>query len=1151
MAEYRQLLLSTGGGIVSDSQQDEQNVCATVAIGLGGTGVSCLRNLKKQVYSRLQPDDPNDPIPKYSHISFLAVDSDKSSLGADGAFNSLDETTEFFPISTGNITGLLRNTNKLAGTPELDWLKTQEDGRGLTVLSTVAGAGGVRQIGRLLLIQKSDDFCSRVEQAVTSATRGLPGGSELVIHIFAGIGGGTGSGTFLDACYLVQKALERVGGINSAKIFGYVFLPDVNLSTLPPSSSTAKYVKANGFAAMKELDYCMNFQNNHGSWDQQYKGFHIGPTTEPPVQICHLISAHDVAGQNLPDGFAYAMNVVSDFVMQFLVKPQASSDPQNQLTINSHIDNYYKKMEVVSKTAGAGYKYCLLGASNAIVPMKEISTYLASSLFENMSAGTTRRPTDEEVTQFAEGIGLTYDKLKDAILNGTTYRMPLISLDYKACPGLNENDLDSPDILELPNVIMRPYREKKLSPMKDQVSQNMAALTNPWSADIVQKDQQSVSKVCAAFFALKDLVVDPDKGPFYAAEMLNGSQTDNLVNHLYGFQREAAANLKHAREDLDLRISQVKRTRHEFLKGKINLKRKFEDFIVSVSQYFSELGYIYLLEQMESMLPKMAQQFTDLYTNHFMVYQTVSQNLFDTFHNNYQALTTAALNQAISDPFILPLMEIADMKPSLDNTVKSMNMEQQTRNFHEFLFGKPEVWAGGDEHLICKTVSTYLTEVFHEYTNKSLTEYLEIRFDTSNPAKLQNEVYQNILLKLESKAEALFWPANRSDLPTDTLFGYISVPDSAPTIMAAADTLNQKSSYLTKWPSKLKDRIFILKCICGVPMYTYNGLYDYENEYNGDTTVGKHLYERTRRNLRDWRGLPNLQPYSTLAYRTEAMDQDASTYHQAVEMGIVRAQPDSPLKSNSGEAEDYEIVVWPPVDPLLDDAKAAIESNNTREIKQAIEAIDSHQKSKKPHRTIQIPNDGAVGNEAKVRKDHVLASRELMDIIREEISKEEQLRDYRQKLEEDKTSISRTITLKENFFNALCTGVVRVNPPKVSYIEEKFGMVTKEIPLSEPRMEPFGKFVPLYQAFITYFEMPDSTRAMLDRLTEDRLNGSEEDKEKMKESCDHLLQVFTNQYMGDLQKQAQKCPDDEEKMVEFLIEFRETIDSFKSRNGIM
>ena len=60
---YKQLLLANGGGVISNSQRDDQNECATIAIGLGGTGVSCLRTLKQQVYSRLKADNPILPFP--------------------------------------------------------------------------------------------------------------------------------------------------------------------------------------------------------------------------------------------------------------------------------------------------------------------------------------------------------------------------------------------------------------------------------------------------------------------------------------------------------------------------------------------------------------------------------------------------------------------------------------------------------------------------------------------------------------------------------------------------------------------------------------------------------------------------------------------------------------------------------------------------------------------------------------------------------------------------------------------------------------------------------------------------------------------------------------------------------------------------------
>ena len=329
----------------------------------------------------------------------MAIDTDKSSLEADGKINSLDESTEFFDISSPDIQGLLANTRRLAGTPECQWLKTADRDKGepgLRILSATAGAGGVRQIGRLLIIEKSDAFVSKVSNLITEAKKGFAGGVDVNVHIFSGLGGGTGAGTFLDVCYLVQKALDDIGEGGHALTCGYFFLPDVNLSVpqVAANPNISGYIMPNGFAAMKELDYCMNFETNGGEWIQQYRGFKYGPVKTQPVKCCHLISAYTLKGGALEKGYDYAMNVVGDFVLQFLVK--------NDIDMNTHISNYYTAMSKVPKEHGANYQYILLGASNAVVPMREITTYLASKLFEAFSDSKDRYPSDEEIHQFAK-----------------------------------------------------------------------------------------------------------------------------------------------------------------------------------------------------------------------------------------------------------------------------------------------------------------------------------------------------------------------------------------------------------------------------------------------------------------------------------------------------------------------------------------------------------------------------------------------------------------------------------------------------------------------------------------------------------------------------------------------------------------------------
>lgn len=72
MAVYSNLLLSEGGGIIFPQQQGEQvKNTATILIGLGGTGLDCLKAIKATVKERLRPDDPEAKVPEYSWTTNL------------------------------------------------------------------------------------------------------------------------------------------------------------------------------------------------------------------------------------------------------------------------------------------------------------------------------------------------------------------------------------------------------------------------------------------------------------------------------------------------------------------------------------------------------------------------------------------------------------------------------------------------------------------------------------------------------------------------------------------------------------------------------------------------------------------------------------------------------------------------------------------------------------------------------------------------------------------------------------------------------------------------------------------------------------------------------------------------------------------------
>ena len=1131
---YKQLLLANGGGVISNSQRDDQNECATIAIGLGGTGVSCLRTLKQQVYSRLKADNPDSPVPSYSHIKFLAIDTDKNSLDTGSSLVTIDPVTEFESISCDNITDLLSKTNLLKDKPELQWLSDN-----LTIFDASAGAGGVRQIGRLLLVQKSAKIKQKIKYLIEQAKQELPPRAQITVHIFAGMGGGTGSGTFLDVCYIVKKALQEIGEYGRTRVCGYFFLPDVNLSipAVMASDMISSYIKTNGFSAMKELDHCMNFESNGDAWDQQYDGFRVGPMKDSPVDICHLVSAKTTAGTALANGYDYAMNVVSDFIMQFIVK--------NDITMETHIANYGQAMAFISKKHGATYRYCLLGAANAVVPLREINTYLASKLFQRFSESRNNAPTDGAIEIIAKENGLDFEQLLRASLEGTSLVMPHPQLDWKMYQNMTD-DAD-PQGYTIPTEIINIFRNAEQK-VWEKVETNITAMTHEWSLNDASSASSSVSKVCKIFESLAVIAGDYNRGPYYAAEVLKGSGRKNLVDLLHGMLEGTIRAKNNADHDRVTYMNNAKAKKHQFLHpGFFDNKAKlFEDFITAVQQDYGNDCRVHVLGKLESAIRKMIEQFDNLYEVFFKPYVVVSNNLVDTFKENYDAINTNT--ETVEDPFVIPLMRIADMKDSLDNTVEAMSLEAELRDFYVALLRAPEVWIQSDERKICAFVSKYFSEKFSDYTNKTITDYLQIRFNTTDPAQLSEYIYNNILTPLSDKATPLFW-VNGYDMATNaSRLGYCSVPTDASSIAVAAGRLTTAHPELKQIRGTLSDRIFLLRCTVGAPLFSYTGIEDYYSRYKAKYTNGRHLYEKMGK--RDWRLLSNLQPYSSINDPDDNLKKDAADYDKAVELGLIHS---------IGElGVEYCLDIMPENDAKFAEieeklANLAGEPKAKLAAVQAISAdFDAWVAALAAVSTMNVKSDGAEGYQEKVRRDHVLASHELLVALRGELAKKDAIAAMKAKIADKVVEMNNEIEgakaaagMRDQYFTALLTGVIEFKLPKVSYTYEDMG-IPETIELSNPPMQPYGIKCPLYQAYLTFESKDDAFRSQIVDESNARYSNF---APEMTVALKALKTQFTNEYMAVLAR-AVKDTDDGDKIIDFLKAFRRQIDDTCMMFGI-
>lgn len=218
----------------------------TLLIGLGGTGVTAILNAKKMLYENYGEIPPM--------IGFIGIDTDKPGLSnafveaSDGKKISLNNSEQLC-ISVETPTQIYTNNRakKL-----FDWLPESNVG-GLTALSI--GAGQMRSNGRFAITVNENTVQQFINHKITDINNAniidntdydlL--GTDTEVHMVFSLGGGTGSGTFLNTAYLIKRMFPNI------KISGYAVLSDVFRTMVTGAMSSR--VKTNGKGAIIDLDF--------------------------------------------------------------------------------------------------------------------------------------------------------------------------------------------------------------------------------------------------------------------------------------------------------------------------------------------------------------------------------------------------------------------------------------------------------------------------------------------------------------------------------------------------------------------------------------------------------------------------------------------------------------------------------------------------------------------------------------------------------------------------------------------------------------------------------------------------------------------------------------------------------------------------------
>jgi len=271
-----------------------QKITKTLLIGLGGTGVSALKYAKKRFFETYANEEErkngiaNFNIPL---VEYLAIDTSitelQSGLPEDDSVKL--KPSEYFHASVSNPLSVIN------GTPSVhDWMIKKNTDNPEAI---VDGAHQVRQYGRLSFMYNYSALKNEIDSKINKLSSyilvtdsryqflGGPSSNVNVVFCFS-VAGGTGSGTFLDIAYLT-KSLGA--GITSQ---AYLVLPDIFDKEITQAIAKTN-IYSNGYAALRELDYCMENKFNK---NLKLTGNISIPYTGKPFNLVHLISSNNMEG---------------------------------------------------------------------------------------------------------------------------------------------------------------------------------------------------------------------------------------------------------------------------------------------------------------------------------------------------------------------------------------------------------------------------------------------------------------------------------------------------------------------------------------------------------------------------------------------------------------------------------------------------------------------------------------------------------------------------------------------------------------------------------------------------------------------------------------------------------------------------------------
>ena len=349
-------------------------------IGLGGKGCQVVADLKAEISRKIQSSQNGI---RGRNVEYLAIDSDDNELrrlcrenSGEAGSNGVLQNQEVFHLYDSMLAAVLNNPHMRPDHIK-EWMNES-----LVIQLVGNGSGGIRQAGRSLLF--SERNISLLCEVISNKLARLNAVSrkETKVYIFAGIGGGTGSGMVIDIPYIIRECAHRLG--NEIKIFGYIFLPD----TYNVGQNMAPQIVPNSYAALQEIAVFMELgKSSVRRFKARYSNQFCIDSTENIFDACVLIDGKIETGL-VPNSDRFSREKVVNYV---IVQMFSFHEPTPE--------DFLKGWMGMGKPVPPNMRYYFqgIGCSSVEVPVDQMMGYVAKHVLDKIAEGWNHHATQQDV----------------------------------------------------------------------------------------------------------------------------------------------------------------------------------------------------------------------------------------------------------------------------------------------------------------------------------------------------------------------------------------------------------------------------------------------------------------------------------------------------------------------------------------------------------------------------------------------------------------------------------------------------------------------------------------------------------------------------------------------------------------------------------